>query len=152
MEQMQRSAIGKVTATSYDENLSKKRYIPGPMIWVRETARNCARFFSKDANRNDILPRHSGLDTSVAPAAVNIESSHARDLLLLACVDQSQGAQSLRQDSIEAIENDRQLFCFIREQLSRTPNVRWPSLSLKKVTGIHFTQVSRLARLKIFSK
>jgi hypothetical protein len=148
MERMQRSTFGKVTATSYNEDPSQKHYIPGPIIWVRETARSFARAFSKGANCNDILPRHSGLDTSITPASLNIESSLEQDLLLLACVNQSQGGQSLRQDSIEAIENDRQLFCFIREQFSRTSNVRWPSLLLKTVTGIHFTQVSRLARVR----
>jgi hypothetical protein len=148
MEQMEQSTGAKVTATFYDEGLSKKHYIPGPIIWVRETAGKFVRAFSKDANRNNVLPRHSSPDATVAPTSVNIELPLTRDLLLLACVHQSQGGQSLRQDSIGAMENDRQLFCFIREQFSRTPNVRWSSLLLKTVTGIHFTQVSPLARLK----
>jgi hypothetical protein len=148
---MERSTGGKITATSYDEQSSGERYIPGPTIWIRETARSFARAFSKDANRN-VLLRHSGPGTRVTPASVNIEIPPAPDLLLLTCVHQSQGGQSLRQDSIGAIENDRQLFCFIQEQLSHTSKVCWSSLSLKTVMGIHFTQVSQLARLKISLK
>jgi hypothetical protein len=148
MEQMERSTGSKVTATSYDKGVSKEQYIPGPIIWVRETARNLARAFSKDANCNDMLPRHSGPDITETSPSVNIELPLVRELLLLACMHQSQGGQSLRQDSIGLIENDLQLFCFIREQLSRTRNVRWPSLSLKTVTGIHFTKVSQVAQPK----
>jgi hypothetical protein len=147
---MERSTGGKVTATFYDEQSSRERYIPGPIIWVRETARSFARAFSKDANRNDILLPHRGPGTTLTPASVNIELPPVRNLLLLACVHQSQGGQSLRQDSIGTIENDRQLFCFIRQQLSHTLNARWPFLWLKTVMGIHFTQVSQLARLKRF--
>ncbi|KAK3216196.1 hypothetical protein GRF29_8g2559841 [Pseudopithomyces chartarum] len=140
MERMERSINGKVTATSYGKGSSQERYIPGPIFWVREAARDFASSFSRDVNRSDMLPRHSGPNTTVTPAPVNLESPLAEDLLLLACVHQSQGGQFLRQDSIGAVGNDRQLFYFIREQLSRTLNERRPSLLLKRVTGIHFTQ------------
>lgn len=148
MERMERSINGKVTATSYGKGSSQERYIPGPIFWVREAARDFASSFSRDVNRSDMLPRHSGPNTTVTPAPVNLESPLAEDLLLLACVHQSQGGQFLRQDSIGAVGNDRQLFYFIREQLSRTLNERRPSLLLKRVTGIHFTQVSRRAWFK----
>ena len=149
---MERSASGKITATSYDEHSSSERYIPGPKIWIRETARSFVRAFSKDANHNDFLPRHGGPGTRTTPKSANTELPLVPDLLLLACAHQSQGGQSLRQDSIGTIESDRQLFCFVKEQLSRTLNVRWFFPSLKTITGIHFTQVSRVTRLKTYSE
>ncbi|PVH94632.1 hypothetical protein DM02DRAFT_183775 [Periconia macrospinosa] len=94
--------------------------------------------FSKNANCNDRLPRHNGPETTETPAPVNIKLPLVQDLLLLACTHQSQGRQTLRQDSIRAIKNNQQLFCFIQEKLSR--NVRWFHVSLKTMTGIHFTK------------
>ncbi|KAF2011921.1 hypothetical protein BU24DRAFT_425752 [Aaosphaeria arxii CBS 175.79] len=140
MEQVERSTGSKVIATSYNEGASQERYIPGPINWIRETVRNLARAFSKDANRNEMLPRHSGPGTKVTDTSKKGRLPFVQDLLLLACVPQNHGGQILCQDSIEAIRNDRQLFWFIRQQLSRTPNVRWPIQLLKTVTGIHFTK------------
>lgn len=145
---MKKSTGGKVTATSYNKELPNQQYTPGPILWLQETARNIAKAFSRDKRCSDKLPQHNGPSITVTLMAPDIESPPTRDLLLLACMHENQGGQLLRQDSIGTMSNDRQLFCFIREQISRAPSKRWLSCLLKKVTGIHFTQVRQPAPLK----
>jgi hypothetical protein len=145
MEQMAGSTGIKITANSYEEGASNERYIFGPAIWARRIARSLARTLSNDANPDGVSSQHSDPDTTGTSASVNIELPPVRNLLLLACRDEDQGGKSLRQDEIGLLDNDQRLFYLIRRQLSKTRNLSWSSLSLKTVTGIHFTKVSPTA-------
>jgi hypothetical protein len=139
---MERASGGKVTAAFYDEGSSVERYIPGPANWARGTARSLARSFSKDANCDDVLPQHSGLEVKETHVPVKIELPLMPDLLLLACMNERHGGKFLHQDSIGAVGNDQELFYFIRKQLSRSRKEHRLSQLLKKVTSIRFTMVS----------
>ncbi|PZD41578.1 hypothetical protein A1F97_04265 [Pyrenophora tritici-repentis] len=119
IDQMERIAGTKVTVTTYNEEEPQRGYGPGLISWARNTTRDLTRLFSKDADRDDVLPQHNDSETTQASASVNIELTPAQDLLLLACMQQSQGSQLFLQDSIRAIKSDRQLFYFIREQISQ---------------------------------
>ncbi|EDU46316.1 hypothetical protein TUN199_04230 [Pyrenophora tritici-repentis] len=141
IDQMERIAGTKVTVTTYNEEEPQRGYGPGLISWARNTTRDLTRLFSKDADRDDVLPQHNDSETTQASASVNIELTPAQDLLLLACMQQSQGSQLFLQDSIRAIKSDRQLFYFIREQISRNRRTRWTSRVLKTVNEIQFTKL-----------
>ena len=138
---MERPTDTEVTFTTYNEEESQRGHGSGLSSWARNTARDITRLFSKDADRDDVLPQHNNPETTEASVAVNIEMMPVRDLLLLACIQKSQGRQLFLQDSIRPIKSDRQLFYFIRKQISCNRKIRWLSLLLKTVTEIQFTKV-----------
>lgn len=139
---MERSGCGKVTAAAYDSRTSNEQYIPGPTNWIRQTARSFAETFSNDENHKDMLPQHNISNETCA--TTNVDPPLVRDHLLLTSLQRSQGRGLLSQESIVAIESDRRLFSFFREQVARASDVHWGPFFLKTVTGVQFAKVSQL--------
>lgn len=152
IDQMERSFGCRVTATFQDDGPAAENIVYGLIAWFRKAVRRLARLFSKETSLDNFLPRHNVTNTVATPAPGNVGLPSSRDLLLLACMHQKDGGQSLYQDDIGAIANDRQLFRFIRKQISSTATKRRSFLSLKTVTGIHFTKVSQQSRHIVSNK
>lgn len=141
VERMRQFTGSKVTATSYTEGVSNQQYTSGIVSWVRAVAKDIVSVFERNSDHSDDASRHQDADTTAEPEAVSIEMPSLPNLLLLACMHKTQGGKGLLQDDIGVIENDRQLFCRIQEQLARLRGPRQTSPPLMTVSGIHFTKV-----------
>ena len=140
-ERMQRSGASKVTATTYNPGSPNQQYRFDVARWIRSATKHVADAFMTilDARNSSLQACSSRADVKTAATYINMPS--LRVLHLLACMHQTQQRKRLVQERVDAIENDRELFCFIKTQLNSTRNSLWTILNMRTVTGIHFTKV-----------
>lgn len=82
------------------------------------------------------LPQHNPKTTCSSSGT----PSRLQLLHLLACMHAGRFRKMLHQDRIETVMNDRELFCFLRQQYARNCGRMRAFLSLKTVQGIFFTK------------
>lgn len=139
VEQLQRAGVDQVTTAPYDPDRSNQDYINWPSQSLHRAATVLRNTFSRKKNCKDTLPRHN-TKTALCPSGTALPPVH--DIVLMGCVHKPEGGKGLRQDSIGAVKNSRQLFCLIRQEYWRTRELKWFARYLRKVRNIHLTKVS----------
>jgi hypothetical protein len=140
MEEM-RPSCSKITATAFSESSSKPAYSSAPFNIVRVACRKTMNSFRKDpvsttAPSQDHSPQVAGEDVEAESAIPSTQT-----LLLLAGLHKWQDNIFLAQDDVEKVKTDRELFCFMREQLDSRYNSLQRFFSTTRVKFIHFSKV-----------
>lgn len=73
------------------------------------------------------------------PDAINVQG---RNLILMSCLHRGETAKDLYQDNIGMLSSDRSLMYFLKERYRMRRGKFRSAISMRKVIGIHFTQVS----------
>jgi hypothetical protein len=141
MEEMRPSCI-EITATTYGGSGANATHMSAPSDIVWAAWRKVSSPFKK--TQDSPINLSQGNHPKVASGDVEAESAipPTQTLLLLSGLHRSQDEIFLTQDDVEKIETDRQLFCFMREQLERRYNRLQRFLSTTRVKDIHFSKVS----------
>ena len=137
---MQHAVDGDISATPYSHTSAKRKYTFNTPNWMRMVAQSIRKTLSPPSDEQE-LPRSN---TPLGKSGVSKKKTTddpMKTLHLLACVHETQQGTHLVQDRLEEMESDRELFNFIREQLSCTRSNRWKLFHLRTVIGIHFTKV-----------
>lgn len=137
-ERMQRSGARHITATPYDPNTPTQHYIYKPRQWLRSILMGLRTVFPR---LRDTSPQPDTVPVTRATSAF-VNMPPLKISYLLSCMHQTQRRRYLVQERVEMITNDRELFCFIQNQLRKLHSRLWTALHMRKVAGIHFTRVS----------
>jgi len=141
MQEMRASCI-KITATAYSESGADPAYSSAPCDIVRSTWRKILKPF-KEHVASPIIPSHDkGLQVTEEDVEAESAIPPTQTLLLLAGMHKSQDETYLTQDDVEMVETDRQLFCFMREQLNNRYNSLQRFFSTTRVKNIYFSKAS----------
>ncbi|KAJ4989812.1 hypothetical protein SVAN01_04649 [Stagonosporopsis vannaccii] len=140
-QRMTRSGCLNVTTSSSDQGAPEQRYTLRPPAWLRSTGRSISSILTRTANDTTFLPQHhrstvSKFSTVSKPSPPALQ----RELYLMACMHRTQHHINVVQSLLEKIKTDRQLFCFLRKQLSQHRSLVGSILSMKKVERIFFVK------------
>lgn len=143
MERMQRCTSTSISATAYNKGSSDQRYTFRPPAWLRSVTKRLSSTLTHSSTDAACLPQHQASSVSKAHVIPNPSRPiPQRELFLMSCMHRTQHHVNVMQDHIEEIETDRQLFRFLRLQLSQYRSQFSKFLSMRRVQKIYFIKVS----------
>jgi hypothetical protein len=146
---MQRSGCLKVTLETYDEHKPDLGYTLQIPSWCQAVSKSLSASFTAltraSAADSMCLPLHQISKTAkVSTASQPTEPISERERYLLICMHRTQHHVNATQKSLQHVNTDRQLFCFLKTQLRLHRGPFRSLLSMKRVQKIFFVKVSFL--------
>lgn len=141
---MQRSTGAKVIATSHSQSAPNQRYTSPFPAWMRAATRKLSVAFGQQKNAPQGLPQYNVQTKPTTCPPTGSNPSSQQSLLLMTCMQRGPHDHAVHQDSIEGITTDKDLFHFMRRQLSKRRGYIHKISSLKCIQGLYFIKVPLL--------
>jgi hypothetical protein len=141
VEDLQHSCM-KVTASPYGDAGAGQAYFPKTFNSIRSTWRKTSNSLKEFLGYPKGLPQHHGSRVTGNRIQVELDAQPLESLHLLAGLHKTQRWTYLAQDPIGKIRTDRELFCFMKQQLNGRYNSLQRFISTTRVRGIHINKVS----------
>jgi hypothetical protein len=141
IERMQRSTGAKVVATTYNQSASTQNYTSSPSSWMRATAQKLSNTFGRSNKSSPGLSKHSSASTTSTAMSAGLTACPPQTLHFMACMQGGRYRRVVHQDAIDDIATDKELFLFMRQQVTKRRGYFRRAFSLKCIQGLYFVKV-----------
>lgn len=115
---LQQSVGAKVMATAFNHQTGNQMYLaPQPFQWLRNGIAKITAGANISARAGPCIPLHNAPSSSVVGAALANVPSPRSILHLMTCMHRDCSRKMLKQDLLEDVNTDRELFRFMRRQI-----------------------------------
>jgi len=132
----QATGVNSLSALNSQGNSNQQQPFQGIWAWVQGAFRKCRR----RPNQKPNLPQHNAQPASATQGS-QTPATQQKLLHMMSCVHKGRYGKNLYQDRIETVNNDRNLFVFLKEQFTKNRGRFRSVLSLRTVQGIFFIKV-----------
>jgi hypothetical protein len=141
IERMQRSTGVKVIATTYSQSTPNQNYTGSPSSWMRVTAQRLSNTFGRSNKSSTGLSQRSSTSTTSTAVSTASTACPQQSLHFMACMQGGRYRRVVHQDAIDDIATDKELFLFMRQQVTKRRGYFRRAFSLKCIQGLYFVKV-----------
>lgn len=139
---MQRSTGAKVAATSYSQNTSNQKLTIHPSTWIKTAFQTLSAPYGRSEKSCPGQPQNQSLSTTSTAVSTGSTTSPQKTLHFMACMQGGRYRRVVHQDPIDDIATDKELFLFLRQQVTKRRGHIRRAFSLKCIQGLYFVKVS----------